>query len=520
MTKGKRTVIITDILILIIVAAVIGVSMIFSRDIELALGLCYYVEVEEEEAAIQKQANAARDAELPQLNVHYVDVGQGDMTVIELPDGKTMVIDAGESNKKTEAAIDAFIETTFGAEFKYFDYAILTHPDSDHCGSMDYLLNNYPARVCYRPNVEAVGSASKPYTDPGKADLSPGAVKKETPTYADSIKPMYKANADFTPTVHITDPADESQTIVGGSGDDGYTFTFYSPLSVSYKDWNNYSPIMILTYRGYNIAFSGDAEKENEAEFVAKVKAARTDGITDKYDIFTDDYTVHSIKCGHHGSRTSTSQGYIDAITTPEGAAQCYYIISCGEGNSYKHPHQETLSRLESMNVPSSHILRTDLIGDITVSVEPDGKGGYTLATKSEVEPGPATLQRLDVVPPTVTEYKVGETVDFAGLKVYAVYSDGTRVQIDVGEYEVGEVPTDKAGEYIATVEYKGKTATFRIIIAKDQRLVYRKIGNIELKWQLVGWVLFALVALGIVLHMAIAKGPGDGKKSRGRKRS
>ena len=128
---------------------------------------------------------------------------------------------------------------------------------------------------------------------------------------------MYAATDAFTPEVRVTDPADDSQTISGGDGENAYTYTFYSPLSHKYGttstvDWNEYSPIMILEYRGFKFALSGDAEKKNEAEFVAKVEAAKTDGITDKYDAFTDDYTVNLVKAGHHGSRTSTSQGYLD----------------------------------------------------------------------------------------------------------------------------------------------------------------------------------------------------------------
>ena len=83
---------------------------------------------------------------------------------------------------------------------------------------------------------------------------------------------MYAPAPDFTPTVYVTDPSDEAQTVTGGVEDSAYTFTFYSPLSHKYGttstvDWNEYSPIMILEYRGFKFALSGDAEKKNEAEF-------------------------------------------------------------------------------------------------------------------------------------------------------------------------------------------------------------------------------------------------------------
>lgn len=326
-----------------------------------------------------------------ELSVHFVDVGQGDCTLIELPDGKTIVIDGAENGKTHETEIQTFIDNNL-AGLQYFDYAILTHPDSDHCGSLDYILEKYPARVCYRPNVEATGTDKNPYDDPGKNSLGDGAEKKNTAAYAGAIKAMYATTEDFTSEVRVTNPDDESQTITGGEGDDSYSLTFYSPLSVSYTDWNNYSPIMILSYRGFKFAISGDAEKENEAEFVKKVNDAKTDGVTDKYDDFTDEFSVNVIKAGHHGSRTSTSKDYIDAVTTEEGAKSVYYIFSCNAvGNKYGHPHAETLDRLKSMQVPADRILRTDLIGDITIKVSAESGGAYgisaTAAKTSTVDP-------------------------------------------------------------------------------------------------------------------------------------
>lgn len=416
---------IADLTALVVIAIALAVSMAWSRDIELKLGLLYYVsaaDVDEKDIVVIEQKNGVRvsaDGGRAELNVHYVDVGQGDCTVIEFPDGKTMVIDGGENNKKTETAIQTFIDETFDESFAYFDYAILTHPDSDHCGSMDYVLNNYPARVVYRPNVEAVGTKSNPYTDPGKADLSADAVTKDTAAYANSVKAMYAPTAehDFTPTVYVTDPADEDQTITGGTGDDAYSFTFFSPLSARYTDWNDYSPIMILSYRDFNFALSGDAEKKNEQEFVERVESAKTDGVTDKYDIFTDTFTVNAIKCGHHGSRTSTSQAYIDAITTPDGAAACYYIISCGDGNSYGHPHSETLDRLDAMGVPESNILRTDLVGDITLSVRIGENGEYNLfygdKASAPTEPDDPTPELPPCIYSEVLVYR-----EFMGIKL------------------------------------------------------------------------------------------------------
>ena len=316
--------------------------------------------------------------------------------------------------------------------------------------------------MSYRPNVEAVGTSSNPYTDPAKDDLK-NAVTKNTAAYASCVKDMYAPAPDFTPTVYVTDPSDEAQTVTGGVEDSAYTFTFYSPLSESYTDWNDYSPIMILSYRGYNFALSGDAEKKNEAEFVAKVEAAKTDGVTDKYDLFTDDFTVNAIKCGHHGSRTSTSQAYIDAITTPVGAKNAYYIISCGEGNSYKHPHVETLDRLAEMGVPQDNILRTDLVGDITLSVRADESGEFKLFYGDK-----------QTAPPEVPDPP--ETPDNP-------------------DTEQPDLPV--------------------------KVLVYLKIGGIKITWALVAWSSYAALVILAAVHVACfgngrGGSPDSGATSRG----
>ena len=101
--------------------------------------------------------------------------------------------------------------------------------------------------------------------------------------------------------------------------------------------------------------------------------------MTDKYDVFTDDYTVNAIKAGHHGSSTSTSRDYLDVITTPDGAKSAFYIISCGAGNSYGHPHAETIDRLSEMGVPDENVLRTDIAGSIALTVRADESGEYKM---------------------------------------------------------------------------------------------------------------------------------------------
>ncbi|MDE5592653.1 MAG: MBL fold metallo-hydrolase [Clostridiales bacterium] len=478
--KSKKKIAIIDVIVLVVLAIVLGVSMVWSRDIELKLGLLYYVDaetVDESDIVTLNGVYASADGSA-ELKVHFVDVGQGDCAIIELPDGKTMLIDGGENTKQVESNIQTFINKTFAPDFKYFDYAILTHPDSDHCGSIDYVLNKYPARVCYRPNVEATGTTANTYTDQGKADLSSDARKKNTAVYANAIKAMYYVSDDMTSVVYVTDPTVSEQSFSGGEGNSAYSFTFYSPLTKKYgsNDWNNYSPIMILDYQGYKFAMSGDAEVKNLGEFVAKVNAAKTDGVTDKYDAFTDDYCVNVIKAGHHGSDNATTMDYLNVLTTPSGAENAYCVISVGTGNSYGHPKQAALDMYKNIGIPDENVLRTDQKGDISFTVRVDEEGTYTMycGDRKTQNPNAPVITPDNPNPP----YNPNNP------------DDNNNNDPDDDKKPENPNPDDHEPE-------------------KIQVLVYRKLGGIKLTWAVVAWSCYVVVVLAAAVHIALS---GHGK--------
>ena len=308
------------------------------------------------------------------LNVHFLDVGQADSCIIELPDGKNMLIDAGENKKESKQAILNFVEEnikgTDGKTIKYFDYVILTHPDSDHCGGMADVLKKYPAKVFYRPNVYADRAGD--FTDPETAikDLGKNNIK-DTSTYYNAIRAGYNPDKvnDVESVGHVFDPLNDDISLIKPDSlketdPNYYTFTFYAPLGKTYSDWNDYSPVMILDYHGKRFMLSGDAEKNCEKGFVEK--AATKEG---KYSIFDDNFTVDVFKLGHHGSRTSSSEAFIEVMTTASSRKDVIAIISCGKGNSYGHPHSEVLDRLSNMGFSDENILRTDEVGTIDISV-------------------------------------------------------------------------------------------------------------------------------------------------------
>lgn len=279
--RTKSTYIITFLLILALAAT--AVLFVFS-------------------AARTHTAEVLADGEDGILTVHFIDCGQADACVIEFPDDKTMLIDAGEDGESSSGRVISYIKEQ--TDIKSFDYFVMTHSDSDHVGGVVDVLSEFPVETSFRPNQEATHES---YDDPAaEADGSKGLhgdyTGKDTKTYADALAAVYSVSDD----VYVFDAAnDEINNITGSATVNGetfeYTFDFYSPLSDSYSDNNNYSPIMVLSYAGRNIVLSGDAEKQNEEEFVAKVRDSNDD---ERYDRFRRGFDADVIKMGHHGSST------------------------------------------------------------------------------------------------------------------------------------------------------------------------------------------------------------------------
>lgn len=302
------------------------------------------------------------------LTVHFIDVGQGDACIVELPDNRTMLIDAGENKTAVRTKLDSYINDNIKDSNGnvYFDFVIMTHSDSDHIGSMEHVLTTYDVHTVYRPNQACTYNDCDDPAGHGEGAYGFWGDKqgtKSTATYHKVLESAYE-NAE---EVIVTNPYDNSQNQITSTNDKAYTINFYSPISPFYSDNNNYSPIIVIEYNGRKIVVTGDAEKENEAEFVKAVKDG--DG---RYAAFKD-FSADVIKLGHHGSRTSSSEDYLNVVTKAALRSGVFVIISCGEGNSYGHPHPEILERLASLGFIDDNILRTDKLGDIVISISKIG---------------------------------------------------------------------------------------------------------------------------------------------------
>lgn len=244
------------------------------------------------------------------LRFHFIDVGQGDSSLIITPNGKTILIDAGD-----EAHAKKVLSYVREQGIEKLDLVIATHPDADHIGGMDKVIKNFDIGVFAMPDVSAKTNQYK-------------QIQRELKAKKMKATRLYQG--------------DEVQI------DDDIDFEILSPVKgKKYDDTNEYSIVAKIVYKDTSFILMGDATMENEVDIINNVP----------------DIDIDVLKLGHHGSSTSSSDYFITK-TSPNIA-----IISCGKNNKYGHPHQEVMRVLKKHGVTP---YRTDEMGDIVITS--DGK--------------------------------------------------------------------------------------------------------------------------------------------------
>lgn len=256
--------------------------------------------------ASQEYSQEMTGQEEVEAQVHFIDVGQGDATLIKCG-GDAMLIDAGENDKGT--AVQLYLQKQGVEKLKYL---VLTHPDSDHIGGADVIITKFEIEKILMPDH-----------------------KKDSRTYEDVVNAMKaKSETAYAPQVGEVYP------LGGGS------FTILAP-DRDYKDSNNSSIALRFCLGEVSFLFTGDAEKEAEDDMLQN-------GLFLCSDVY---------KAGHHGSSSASSEEFLKMVDAG------YAVISCGEDNSYGHPHAEVLNRMRGMGMK---VYRTDEQGSIVA--ETDGK--------------------------------------------------------------------------------------------------------------------------------------------------
>lgn len=251
----------------------------------------------------------ALDAE-GELILTMIDCGQAD-SYLFIQDGVVALVDCG-----TRSTGDDVVEYLKSQGITKIDYVFGTHPHDDHMGGMYDVITNFQIGQIIIPEVEA------------------GEVTANW--YMKLIKELGKDNYD----VHYAKLGEVYN--LGGA-----TMNVIGPISEPKDNINNYSIVMKVSFGEMDIIMTGDAETDVEEEILKS-------GVNLDAEI---------LKVGHHGSDTSTSDEFLDAID-PD-----YALISAKVGNKYEHPVKSTMEKLEERDI---EVYRTDELGTVVVTITTD----------------------------------------------------------------------------------------------------------------------------------------------------
>ena len=252
------------------------------------------------------------------LEIHFVDVGQGDSTLIVTPNNYVIVIDGGNNGKGHDVA--SYIQSLGINEI---DLMIATHPDADHIGGLDEIIEDISV-------LHVMDNGQKH--------------PKHTKTYLEHMESIEGIERTIIreDTLWIVDDETKIEIIV--PFDDGAGLK---------QDLNANSILLKISYGGSSILLTGDCEKICESRILAG----------DIDESIGDDINIDILKVGHHGSETSTSDGFLSK-TDPEFA-----VISVGK-NQWDLPRDSILEKLEEY---SADIYRTDENGTVISTIDSNG---------------------------------------------------------------------------------------------------------------------------------------------------
>lgn len=303
-----------------------------------------------------------------QLVVHYIDVGQGDCIYIAFPDGTDMLIDCGSQGGSSKYQASAINKLKALNPDGKIDRVMATHSDTDHVSYLDEVFFEFQVGNVYMPNIRSNNfdkSVKIGGRDVKVGNLDAGKLKKftdkdtiDTERYTEFfIAALSEPNCNITLNI--------GKYEIKGLD---YTFTFYC---LSQKEWdirslkgkngkpdatqiNAVSPIGVLEYAGRRLVFTGDSNNSNEKYYCETYPRVDCD----------------VLKVAHHGSSTSSSKNFLQHVACE------YAVISVGDGNSYKHPEQETLDRLKANGIQKIH--RTDKCGNVVLTVSHTGEMAFS----------------------------------------------------------------------------------------------------------------------------------------------
>ncbi len=257
------------------------------------------------------------------LTVFFIDPSygskSGDAILVRTPNGFNYLIDGGDRSSSWSCGGDRIVPMLDSLGISHLDGIVATHPHSDHVGGLIAVLEEVPVYKVW--DCGWTGDASNTYEE---------FLLEVQASGAEYIEGSMGMILDWDPDLQVEILHPEP-----------------SPGPNS-GDMNNASIVIHLTFEEVSFLFTGDLETDDgEQDVLAHYSA--------------EDIRADVLKVGHHGSSTSTSSQWLDAVDPS------YAAIEVGSGNPYGHPHGEVINRLDSRGIP---IYRTDLDGTFVITTD------------------------------------------------------------------------------------------------------------------------------------------------------
>lgn len=267
-----------------------------------------------------------REAPRDRLRATFLDVGQGDAALFDLPDGRLLLVDAGGNPAGgPDPGQSVLVPLLQARRRQHVDIAVLTHPHPDHYGGLGAVLDHVSVAELW---------------DSGQAEAERG-LDEGTSAASELLARARKAGT----RVHKPAELCRAPFRAGGAR---ISVLAPCPAHDPGLDANDNSLVLRIEYAGRSLLLMGDAEAEEEAALLASGAALQAD----------------VLKVGHHGSRTSSSTALITAVR-PSVA-----IISAGAANRFGHPHAEVIERLHGAH---ARVLNLAEVGGTQLTIERDG---------------------------------------------------------------------------------------------------------------------------------------------------
>lgn len=339
----KRQILIKIITCAILICFLLS-TLFFSSFFENIININYF---NAREKAFKNQSDDYGEYNSASWKVHFVNVGQADSTIVELPDGKIMLIDAGAEDGNYEASKTSLLgvmNEIFYDKPNIIDYLIITHGDSDHYLLIKDVISRYKIENVYRPKILSL-KEYKNYQADNKDNANDYYEVSRVTSYNNLIDEL---NNNFNEG-SIKSINFNTKGIKIFDDIYAYSIKMIAPKFDRYSEANDYSAVLLLEINNFKLLLMSDATKSIERDVITS-------------DVLGECEDVDVLKVGHHGSYTSSTIEFL-SYCNPKNV-----IISCREGVYSNIPSKELFENINSLSIQNNCIYRTDINGDIVIT--------------------------------------------------------------------------------------------------------------------------------------------------------